>query len=194
MGPPVFERDGRGVPRLDRRQFVYLLTGAVVGTAGCGSGSETPEPVGLSGGKNCDQCGMVIEQHPGPVGQTYYEADRPEGRDGPAWFCSSVCAYRYRFDAIDRDWTPVVTYLTDYSGVDYTVQSGDRQFISAHLDKESFERTANLEVVIDSGVEGAMGPALIPFGDGGDARSFAEAHGGDVIDATDVSRVLLDEL
>lgn len=194
MRPPAFERDDRGVRRLDRRQFVLLLTGVVAGTAGCGSGNDTPEPVGLAGGKSCDQCGMIIEQHPGPVGQTYYEQDRPEGRDGPAWFCSSVCTYRYRFDAVDHDWTPVVTYLTDYSGVDYTVQGEDRQFISAHLDAQSFERTVNLEVVIDSGVEGAMGPALIPFSDDDDARSFTEVHGGDVIDATDVSRTLLDEI
>lgn len=179
------------MPGLDRRRFL-LLAGALVGTAGCGSGGEAPEPVALDDGQNCDQCGMVVEQHPGPVGQTYYEGDRPDGRDGPAWFCSSVCAYRYRFDATDRDWTPVVTYLTDYSGVEYTIEGEARQFISAHLGAGDFAPEDALELVVESDVEGAMGPALIPFADGEDARAFADEHGGDVIDASEVSRTLLD--
>ncbi len=191
MGQPAGTSNGSGVPELDRRRFL-LLAGALVGTAGCGSGGETPEPVALDDGQNCDQCGMVVEQHPGPVGQTYYEGDRPEGRDGPAWFCSSVCAYRYRFDAIDRDWTPVVTYLTDYSSVEYTIEGEARQFISAHLDAGDFAPEDALELVVESDVEGAMGPALIPFADGEDARAFADEHGGDVIDASEVSRTLLD--
>lgn len=179
--------------QLDRRRFLALASLVVgVGVAGCGSGSETPDPVSLDDGQHCDQCGMVIQQHAGPVGQTYYEGDRPEGRDGPAWFCSSVCLYRYQFAAEEGERTRTVSYLTDYSGVDYTIEGDDEQFISAHLGAEFFEPIGELTLVVRSEIQGAMGPAMVPFSDEADARDFSDEYGGDLIEATAVSRELLD--
>jgi len=180
---------------LDRRRFLALAGLAVgVGTAGCGSGSETPDPVSLDSEQHCDQCGMVIQQHAGPAGQTYYEGDHPEGRDGPAWFCSSICLYRYQFAAEDREWTRIVSYLTDYSGVDYTIRGDDEQFISAHLGAEFFEQLEELTLVVRSEIQGAMGPAMVPFSDEEDARAFKDEYGGDLVEATEVTRELVDSL
>lgn len=167
------------------------LAPAIAGCSGGGT-DDQPGPITLAGAGSCDQCGMVIDRQPGPVGQTYYRDHEPEGHDSPAHFCSTVCTYRYQFAATDRGWTPQATYLTDYATVDYTVrQAGDGHVISAHLDADAFGAAETLRVVVGADVEGAMGPALVPFGDGADASSFAAEYGGEVIDAADISRELV---
>jgi len=177
---------------IDRRTVLTAVGGGLaVGLAGCaGSTDDLPAAVALNEGQSCDQCGMVIEEHPGPTGQVFFE-DHPD-RDGPAWFCSGTCTYTYRSDRVAEDATPIVTYLTDYSEVDYTVD--DQPAISAHLAAEDYEVEAELSVVANSEVIGAMGPDLIPFSDEADAESFAEEYGGEVLPATDVDRELVDSI
>lgn len=176
-----------------RRQFV--LSTAVVATAtltGCLGSSDRPEPAELTERASCDQCGMVIDQQPGPAGQTYYQDNSPEGHDPPARFCSSVCTYRHRFETGDRGWTPEVTYLTDYATVDYSVrEAGGARVISAHLAPEDFGVTEELDVVVGSGIEGAMGPAIVPFGTTDSAEAFVSAYGGEMIAAEEVSSELV---
>lgn len=141
---------------------------------------------------SCDQCEMIISQQPGPAGQTYYQDNSPEGHDAPARFCSTICTFRHRFAMSDRGWTPQVTYLTDYATVDYRVeQEGGAQVISAHLAAEYFAATDDLVVVTESDVEGAMGPALIPFGETAVAEEFVSTYDGEIIDAEDISRELV---
>lgn len=172
-----------------RRRTVLLGIGASVALAGCQSG-DRPAPVTISADQSCDQCGMVISQHPGPVGQTYYENNDPETHDPPFQFCSTTCTFRHRF--AHQDWTPRVTYLTDYSTVDYDVrQDGERTVISAHLEAETFTPTEQLSVVVGADVQGAMGPALVPFAEQDDADAFAEEYGGDRIAAESISRELV---
>jgi nitrous oxide reductase accessory protein NosL len=85
-----------------------------------------------------------------------------------------------------------VTYLTDYAAVDYRVRrEGGTQVISAHLAAEHFAATEDLEVVAGADVEGAMGPAIVPFGDTDAAAEFASTYGGDVVAAEDISRELV---
>ena len=135
---------------------------------------------------------MIVEQHPGPSGQTYYRDHSVEGHDPPARFCSTVCTFRHRFATENRGWRPRVTYLTDYATVDYQVRSeGGVRVISAHLEAEAFAPTEDLEVVAGTDVEGAMGPALVPFGDRDAAEAFVSEYGGQVIAAEDVSRELV---
>lgn len=176
-----------------RRQFVLgTATIAATGFAGCLGSSDRPEPVALTERMSCDQCGMVITQQPGPSGQTYYQDNSPEGHDPPARFCSTVCAYRHRFATGDRGWTPQVTYLTDYATVDYSVrEEGGARVISAHLAAENFAVTEALEVVIGSGIEGAMGPAIVPFGTTSAAEEFVSTYGGEIIAAEDISSELV---
>jgi nitrous oxide reductase accessory protein NosL len=174
-----------------RRRFL-LGTAAAVALAGCSGTDDRPEPISLTGAGSCDQCGMVIDQHPGPSGQTYYREHSPEGHDPPARFCSTICAFRHRFATQNRGWRPRVTYLTDYAAVDYTVrQEGGASVISAHLAAADFAPTEDLVVVAGTDVEGAMGPALVPFSDRDRADEFATTYGGDVVAAEDISQELV---
>ncbi|GAB6860147.1 nitrous oxide reductase accessory protein NosL [Haloplanus litoreus] len=174
------------------RRRVLLGTAAAVALAGCSGTDDRPEPISLSDAGSCDQCGMVIDQHPGPSGQTYYQENSPEGHDPPARFCSTICTFRHRYETEPQGWRPQVTYLTDYSAVDYGISESDgTRVISAHLAAETFVPTEDLEVVAGTDVEGAMGPALVPFSDGEDAEAFASEYGGDVIAAEDISQELV---
>lgn len=167
-------------------------TATVVALAGCQGTDETADPVALDGDESCDQCGMVIGQHPGPAGQTYYRENSPEGHDPPARFCSTICTYRHRFANEQSGWTPDATYLTDYSVVDYEVRTdGGTAVISRHLDAATFASSDDLTVVANSDVEGAMGPALVPFSEESDAAAFAQEYGGETLAAESISPELV---
>jgi Predicted lipoprotein involved in nitrous oxide reduction len=169
-----------------RRRFLYGSVVAGVAVAGCLGGETAPGPVAVTGGTQCAQCGMIVADQPGSVGQTVYGGD-----DEPTKFCSAVCTYRHRFRRADTD--PRVTYLTDYSTVDYEV-SGSPPVMSAHLDPAVFAGTDDLSLVVDADIEGAMGPALVPFSVTEDAEAFVDSHGGEVIDTGDVTRTLVSNL
>lgn len=184
------------LPPRSRRSVVAAGGGlAAAALAGCLGGStadtEVPPPVSLDAGQACDECGMIIQDYPGPTGQVYFES-LPADRDGPAWFCSGICAYSYRFDRVAEGATPVGTYLTDYSPIEYDLSNDDDPFISAALAADTFALEAELFVVAGSDVRGAMGPDVIPFSVREDAASFASAHGGSVRAATAVDRDLID--
>lgn len=169
-----------------RRQ---VTTGAAallaVGVAGCTS-DDDPEAVTIGDDEACDQCGMVIADHPGPVGEVFFEDESPSDEGGPALFCSASCAYRYTLDREAEGWTREAMFLTDYSSVVYEITGDGTPVISAHLEASAFGNAEDLEVVVDSDVEGAMGPSLIPFSDGGDVAAFQKEYGGQRMAAADV--------
>ena len=182
------------VSRSRRTVLTALGSGLAVGVAGCLGGEDLPEPVSLDDGQACDECGMEIEQHPGPTGQVFFD-DHPADEDRPAWFCSGTCTFSYRFDREDEGLDPIVTYLTDYSAVDYSVEGdGEDPAITAHLSAGDHRDAAGLSVVVGSDVEGAMGPELIPFSDSEEAEAFADEYGGDVRTTGDVDRELVDSI
>ncbi|OYR56787.1 nitrous oxide reductase accessory protein NosL [Halorubrum halodurans] len=193
------ERTGSAAsaPR-SRRRVVGAVAGAVpLALAGClgGSGdSASISPISLDGERACDQCGMIVRDHPGPVGQVHFADDEPEG-GRPAQFCSSVCTYTYRFDAEDDGRDPLATFLTDYSTVDQEVfEEGDDVMFSSHVEASAFARTTELTVVAGSDVVGSMGPELIPFGEESDVESFVAEYGGQPMDAEAVDRGTLEGL
>ncbi|OYR67438.1 nitrous oxide reductase accessory protein NosL [Halorubrum ezzemoulense] len=151
-------------------------------------------PVSIDDDQACDQCGMIVADHPGTVGQVHFEDDEPEG-GRPAQFCSGTCTYTYRFDAADAGRTPVATFLTDYSAVDQEVfeEGGDTMF-SSHVESEAFARETTLTVVARSEVIGAMGPDLVPFTDEDDVEDFVAEYGGEAMPATEVDRATLEAL
>lgn len=158
--------------------------------AGCQSGGERQDPVALGDGASCDQCGMVIDQHPGPAGQTYYQDNTPVGHDAPARFCGTTCTYRHQFE--NEDWTPETTYLTDYPAVDYDVQTdGGTAILSRHLDPEAYTASEELTVVANTDVESAMGTVIVPFSEPSDAESFAETYGDTTLAAESIGRELV---
>ena len=167
-----------------------------VAVAGCLGGDDgaAVDPVSLDGERSCDQCGMIVEDHPGPVGQIHFADDGPEG-GRPAGFCSSTCTYRYRFDEVDAGRDPLVTFLTDYSLVEQEVfEEGDDVLFSSHVESSAFARSESLTVVAGSDVAGAMGPELIPFSADDDVESFRESYGGQAIDAEDIDREVIEAL
>ncbi len=181
-------------PLIGRRRTLGLFgTVAVSSIAGCLGETDTPEPVDLDDGQSCDNCEMVIEDQPGTTGQIFFEENRPDDRDGPAWFCSGSCAYSYQFERLDEGWSPTVTYLTDYSAVDYEL-FGDGDRISAHLSADAYASDTELSLVVDSDVMGAMGTAIVPFSEPSDAANFVEEHGGETITAEEVSRELVNRM
>jgi nitrous oxide reductase accessory protein NosL len=176
----------------------FLSATAVLAT-GClgGPTEEPPQPISLDTGRSCDECGMVIRDHPGPVGQTYYRDNTPEGREEgePACFCSTVCLFDFYYERRGRGWEPTVHYVTDYSSVEYEVRrEGPSNYISAHLSAEDFADANRTTLVVDSDLLGAMGPSLIPFTNSDDATSFQNEYGGDVIGFGDVTERIVDSL
>lgn len=184
-------------PTVSRRTFLASTAVLAAGASGClGGDDDLPRPVALDAGQSCDFCGMIIRDHPGPSGQTYYAENSPEGReDEPAWFCSNQCLFDFYYERSELGWEPVVHYVNDYSSLDYEVrEEGSSLFISSHLTADSFVQGEGATLVIGSDAQGAMGPSLIPFTDSEDATEFQEEYGGEVLGFGDVTRGVLDSL
>ena len=164
------------------------MAGALAGCGGSGS-SSTPDPVSLGERKQCDVCGMVIEDHPGPNGQTFYKNHSPEGHDNPARFDALTELFTYHFEKTSLGWEVAAMYVTDYSGVDFTVDEQDgTKYISSFVVPDTFAPASDLVYVINSPVQGAMGPDLIPFSAETDATAFAKTHGGQVISYDEIDQ------
>lgn len=181
-----------------RRLLGGIGAAGVIALAGCLGDddveTETPTPIALDDNQECDVCGMLIAQHPGPNGQVFFE-DYPPERDGPAWYDSIRELYVDRFMLEDRGEEPIITYVTDYSSVNWDIieTDGTRQ-ISGHVAADSFTDARDVTFVIESEVQGVMGVDLIPFSDEDDATAFVEEYGGQTVPASDVDQQLVDGL
>jgi copper chaperone NosL len=184
--------------QIGRREFV--LTGSTIGTAllsGClGNQStkvEPPDPASLSGGKECDVCGMVISEHPGPNGQVFYHENSPETHDNPARFDSlKACLFPYYFEHEQLDWTARAVYATDYSEVDYEISTVEgRKYIQTATGSDTFANADDLVFVVGSEVHGAMGPDFVPFSDESDGTAFADRFGGRTVTMADITPEML---
>ena len=170
-------------PHVTRRRFL-AGSGAMIVAAGCiGDDEQTSavEPIDLDDGQTCDVCGMVIADHYGPNAQVFYAEDRPEDRDGPAWFDSVREMLVFDEEQRARGGEPLGYFVTDYSAVEYELidENGDR-FISSHVEAGDFVDAEDAVFVVDSPVQGAMGPDHFPFEDRDDADNFAAEEGGTV--------------
>jgi len=198
--PTVGADDDR---RITRRTVLGGVGAASLATlAGCfggsgnGDGSESvPDPISIDEGKECDECGMIIGNYLGPAGQSHYEdptALEELDEDRSAQFCSSLCTYTFTFN---HESEPQVSYLTDYSTVDYEITgSGEQRSISRHLEAEAFSDVTELTMVVDSDVTGAMGDSIVPFNDADEADEFQSEYGGDIYEHDDVSQELVSSL
>ncbi|MFC7134445.1 MULTISPECIES: nitrous oxide reductase accessory protein NosL [Salinibaculum] len=173
--------------RLTRRAVVAGGVGLAVGLAGClggggdGGDGEVPEPVTLTQADQCEVCGMVIPNHPGPTTQIFYADRQPSGHENPARFDSTWEAFQYDFERQNRGWKRQAFYVTDYSAVDYelSTDAGDT-LISTHVEAADFVEASDVTFVVGSDVKGAMGRDLIAFSDRADAEAFQGEWGGDL--------------
>jgi nitrous oxide reductase accessory protein NosL len=184
---------------LTRRTLVAGGAGVAVGVlAGClgdGGGEEAPTPITLTTDDQCDVCGMVIPNHPGPSTEIFYPDRKPAGHDNPARFDSTWEGYQFHFERVDRGWSASGFFVTDYSSVDYQVKrSGGDLLISTHPEAEAFADAESVTYVADSAVKGAMGRDLIAFTSASDAESFQAEHGGDLVTHDEVTPELVARL
>ncbi|MEF8773692.1 MAG: nitrous oxide reductase accessory protein NosL [Halobacteriales archaeon] len=184
-----------GTPAVGRR--VVLGAGAVAlgGLAGClGLGGEdTPRAQTVPDGTPCDVCGMVVTKHPGPNGQLFLSDATPDGHANPARFDSlKKCHFPYLFDQQDRGLSVAAEYVTDYSSVDYDLTTeGNTTYVNSHAEADAFAPAADLYYLVESDLQGAMGPDFYPFSEEADARSLADEHGGSVVEYDDITPALV---
>ena len=182
----------RGVPR--RSVLAGASAMAAASVAGClGGDGSAPPAVAVAGAAACDECGMVISNHPGPNGEIYWEDTAPESHDAPFWFDSlKQCFFPHYFEGDDAGQSLSAAYVTDYSAVDYSVNAqGGTSYVTSHTDADAFADATELEYVVESDVEGAMGPDFVPFSDSNDAEAFASEYGGSVVAFDEVSPTLV---
>jgi nitrous oxide reductase accessory protein NosL len=136
---------------------------------------------------------MVIQKHPGPVGQVFFEENTPDGHENPAYFDAlKQCMFPYRLERESRGWSVAAQYATDYSNVDYDVTSeGGETYVSSHVAADAFAPTAELYYVVESEVRGAMGPDFVPFSDEDDATAFAGEYGGEAVEYDEIGEGLI---
>ncbi len=188
--------------RAGRTRRTVLTAGAAVavGLAGClGSngddGGDKPEPITLTQDDQCEVCGMIIPNHPGPTAQIFYADQTPSGHPNPARFCSTWEAFQYDFGRQNEGWNRAVFYVTDYSSVDYELftDAGDT-LISTHVEADAFVDGTGVTFVAGSEVKGAMGRDLIGFSEQADAAEFQSEYGGTVVAFEDVTESTIAEL
>jgi nitrous oxide reductase accessory protein NosL len=158
------------------------LAAGLAGCQGSSNGDEpAPEPVTLGQGDQCEVCGMVIPNHPGPTAEIFYADEEPSGHENPARFDSTWEAFQYDFERQNRGWTRSAFYVTDYSTVDYELRTdaGDT-LISTHVEAADFADATTVTFVVGSEVKGAMGRDLIGFSAQADAEAFQSEHGGEM--------------
>lgn len=177
-----------------RREFVVGATTAVTaGLAGClnsGGNNDAPAPITIPTTATCDVCAMTITQQPGPTAEIFYADAQPNDHDNPARFDSTWEAFQFDFQ--HDNWTREAFYVTDYSAVDYDIQTdGGQQLLSTHYEKEAFVDATGITYVVGSSVVGAMGEDLIGFSDRADAEAFREENGGDLATFDDVTPSLI---
>jgi nitrous oxide reductase accessory protein NosL len=180
-----------------------VLTGGAavaVSLSGClGSdgddGGDVPEPISLTQDDQCEVCGMIIPNHPGPTAEIFYADQTPSGHANPAWFDSTWEAFQYDFERENEGWERQAFYVTDYSSVEYelTTDAGDT-LISTHVGADDFVDAAGVTFVAGSEVKGAMGRDLIGFSEQADAEEFQSEYGGTVVAFEDVTESTIAEL
>lgn len=183
------------------RRTVLAGGGALAASlAGClgsdgGDGEDVPEPISLTQSDQCEVCGMIIPNHPGPTTEIFYEKETPSGHANPARFDSTWEAFQYDFERQNQGWTRQVFYVTDYSAVEYelTTDAGDT-LISTHVDAEDFVDASEVTFVAGSAVKGAMGRDLIAFSKQSDAESFQSEYGGTLVAFDEVTEATIAEL
>ncbi|WDD99658.1 nitrous oxide reductase accessory protein NosL [Thalassomonas actiniarum] len=147
--------------------------------ASCGGDDKqlamVQKAVAIESGEECHLCGMIISNFAGPKGELY----RKEQQNTVHKFCSTRDMFSYYLDP-ENQRNVSVMYVHDMSKMPWEAPD-DGYFIDA---KSAW-------FVAGSNKTGAMGKTLASFSKQEDARTFAKAYGGKVINFEQVKLAVL---
>lgn len=156
-----------------RRRILIGFSGLTLATLiGCEENQRTAArlPVPIVDGDECHLCGMIINNFPGPKGQTYVF----QGGDEPFKFCSTRDLFAYvsmpEAQSIVRE-----IYVHDIEATTW-----DKPAFEAFIDGRA------AWYVADQPLRGAMGPTLASFREQAAAERFIEQHGGRLLTFADI--------
>lgn len=163
------------------RLNVAALIIALLGVYGCDKQAQVTEveqvPVHIHNGQECDLCGMIISQFPGPKGQLF-----TRGNDQPLAFCSTRDLFAYALQPEHKHRVQGV-FVQDVATADWEAMAS-AEYINA---KSAF-------YVIGHSQLGAMGPTLAAFAERTAAEHFAHQYGGEVKAYQDIDQALLNSM
>jgi copper chaperone NosL len=156
-----------------------ILLLSVLGLVACGGQEDTVEPVAqhpvhVHDGQECDLCGMIINQFPGPKGQLF-----TRGNNQPLAFCSTRDMFAYALQPEHKHRVQSV-FVHDVS----TAEWGD-------MSQAKYIDAKQAYFVIGHNQLGAMGPTLAAFADLGAAEQFVKDHGGEIKRFEDIDQSVL---
>ncbi|MER9653064.1 nitrous oxide reductase accessory protein NosL [Mesorhizobium sp. M0152] len=156
------------------RLGLTLLAGSLIAIAGCQRGPDKmPAPFAMTEDAMGRYCGMNILEHPGPKGQVILAK-----YNEPIWFSSARDSIA--FTMLPEEPKDIrAIYVSDMAKASNWDNPGINNWVNA---KDAF-------FVIGSDKKGGMGAAeVVPFSSSESARAFADEHGGQVLNFTDLPR------
>lgn len=139
--------------------------------------TEVHEAVIIHNGEECDLCGMLINQFPGPKGQLF-----ERGGSDPKRFCSTRDLFAYALQPEHQHRVKQI-YVHDVASAPWDKQ-GDAKYIDA----------ASAYFVVGHNLNGAMGPTLASFATKDAAESFSRKHNGEVMRFDEIDLAVLTKL
>jgi copper chaperone NosL len=149
------------------RRRLFSSVAAALLLAACGDAARVPLPGEPGADTVCALDGMSIKDYPGPKAQIVFKGGHID------FFCSLDELFEVLFGE-DGQHGVAASYVQDMGKADWNRPHG--HWIDA---RSAF-------YVLDSRVQGAMGPAIASFATMADARAFAAREGGRVLDASQV--------
>ena len=147
-----------------RFRSVAIMAAVALTLSACGAReAATTVPREIAAGTSCSLDGMLLADYPGPKAQIHYA-----GQDTPDFFCDTVEMFNvYLQPEQVRDVRAV--FVQDMGKAVWDQPRG--HWIDA---RSAF-------FVVGSRRHGSMGPTIASFAVEADARTFAAAHGGEVV-------------
>lgn len=147
-----------------------LLLSALVGCTEAPQEKMVRQAAAIESGDECHLCGMIINNFPGPKGESYQA-----NSDHVMKFCSTRDLFAFLLQPENARQAREI-YVHDMSKTPW-LKPEDQYFIDA---REAW-------YVIGSSQTGAMGPTLASFSKEEDAKFFSKTFGGEVYQFSDIT-------
>ena len=153
----------------------------VFGLFGCGEKEPVAQveqvPVHIHNGQECELCGMIINQFPGPKGQLF-----TRGSDRPLAFCSTRDLFAYALQP-EHSHRIQNVFVQDVSSASWEDMSN-----ATYVDAKT------AYYVIGHQQLGAMGPTLAAFSSESAAQQFADHFGGELKRYEEIDQSLINSM